>query len=90
MYTTIWGILQGSGDFTLRAANLDFIVEVIEGRGVGFRKGVPPYGILTVIFDRTCSVLLNTCHTTPDTKIKISNQFLVCMLLNKRVNLPYF
>ena len=49
------------GNFTLRVVNLDFIVEELVG--VGFRKGVPPYVILTVIFDRTCSVLLNTCHT---------------------------
>ena len=35
-------------DFTWSVVNMDLIVEVIEG--VGFRKGVPPYVILTVIF----------------------------------------
>ena len=42
------GCFTMCGDFTWRVVNLDFIIEEIEG--VGFRKGVPPYVILTVIF----------------------------------------
>jgi hypothetical protein len=41
--------MVGFGGILLKeVVNMDFIVEVIEG--VGFRKGVPPYVILTVIF----------------------------------------
>ena len=41
--------MVGFGGILLKeVVNIDFIVEVIEG--VGFRKEVPPYGILTVIF----------------------------------------
>jgi len=31
MYTTIWGILQGSGDFTWSVVNMDIFIEEIEG-----------------------------------------------------------